>query len=146
DAVLDAIHDHWRQGFDAGVERGLSLKPGALDLLQLPQIQRVLVTSSGREGAHHKLRIAGIAEAFAHVVTYHDVNAPKPAPEPYLVAAQLLRGAPGPGLVFEGSESAAESAYLAGRTVVQGPHVVPSEGQWPRHWAPHLFTGAQMAG
>lgn len=146
DVDLDAVHDHWRQGFDAGVDRGLSLKPGALDLLELPQMPRVLVTSSGREGAHHKLRIAGIAEAFAHVVTYNDVQAPKPAPEPYLLAARLLGVDPARCLVFEDSETGAESAYQAGCTVVQVPDIVPSEGRWAHHLAPDLLSGARMAG
>ena len=145
-ADLDGIGRHWSAGFQAGVERGLPLKPGAADLLAAPDLPRVLVTSTGREGAHRKLAIAGIAHAFAHVVTLHDVSAPKPAPEPYLLAARLLGVNPARCLVFEDSETGAEAAHRAGCVVVQVPDLAPSEGRWAHHLAPDLVTGARMAG
>lgn len=146
DADLAAIHDHWREGFGAGVDRGLELKPGAAELLSLLRQPLAIVTSTGRRGAHHKLAIAGIAEAFTHVVTLDDVSAPKPAPDPYLLAASLFGVAPERCLVFEDSETGAESAHRAGCVVVQVPDVVPSKGRWAHHLAPDLLTGARMAG
>lgn len=145
-ADLAAINRVWRGAFDAGVNTGLALKPGAADLLAHPALPRALVTSTGREGAHRKLAIAGIAHAFAHVVTLDDVTAPKPAPDPYLLAAQRMGVAPNRCLVFEDSETGAESAHRAGCIVVQVPDVVPSEGRWAHHLAPDLITGARMAG
>ncbi|GAB1361953.1 HAD family phosphatase [Rhodobacter sp.] len=146
EADLDAIGLDWRAGFEAGVERGLPLKPGAAEILANPALPRVLVTSTRREGAHRKLGIAGIAGAFAHVVTLNDVEAPKPAPAPYLLAAQLLGVAPARCLVFEDSETGAEAAWRAGCTVVQVPDIAPSQGRWAHHLAPDLLTGARMAG
>ena len=143
---LDSVSRHWRAGFQAGVDRGLPLKHGAADLLAAPDLPRVLVNSTGREGAHHKLAIAGIAGAFAHVVTLNDVLAPKPAPAPYLLAARLLGVAPARCLVFEDSETGAESAHRAGCVVVQVPDIVPSAGRWAHHLAPDLLAGARMAG
>jgi len=145
-ADLDAVHRHWREGFAAGVDRGLDLKPGAADLLAALRQPLAIVTSTGRAGAHRKLAIAGIAEAFTHVVTLDDVTAPKPAPDPYLLAASLFGFAPERCLVFEDSETGAESAHRAGCTVVQIPDVVPSQGRWAHHLAPDLLTGARMAG
>lgn len=146
DVDLDAVNRHWRQGFNAGVDRGLTLKPGARDLLPALPAPLAIVTSSGRVGAHRKLGIAGIAEAFTHVVTLDDVRTPKPDPEPYLLAAALFGVAPSRCLVFEDSETGAEAAHRAGCTVVQVPDIVPSEGRWAHHLAPDLLTGAQMAG
>lgn len=145
-ADLDAVHRHWREGFAAGVDRGLDLKPGAADLLATLRQPLAIVTSTGRAGAHRKLAIAGIAEAFTHVVTLDDVTAPKPAPDPYLLAASLFGFAPERCLVFEDSETGAEAAHRAGCTVVQVPDVVPSQGRWAHHLAPDLLTGARMAG
>lgn len=145
-ADLDAVHRHWREGFAAGVDRGLDLKPGAADLLAALRQPLAIVTSTGRAGAHRKLAIAGIAEAFTHVVTLDDVTAPKPAPDPYLLAASLFGFAPERCLVFEDSETGAEAAHRAGCTVVQVPDVVPSQGRWAHHLAPDLLTGARMAG
>ncbi|MEZ5798570.1 MAG: HAD family phosphatase [Paracoccaceae bacterium] len=145
-ADLEAVGALWQAGFEAGLARGLPLKPGALDLLAAPDLPRVLVTSTGREGAHRKLGIAGIAAAFAHVVTLNDVAAAKPAPDPYLLAARLLGVDPARCLVFEDSEPGAESAHRAGCVVVQVPDLAPSLGRWAHHLAPDLLTGARMAG
>jgi HAD superfamily hydrolase (TIGR01509 family) len=145
-ADLDAINRSWRAAFAEGVERGLPLKPGAAELLSLARQPLAIVTSTGRAGAHRKLAIAGIAGSFTHVVTLDDVTTPKPAPDPYLLAASLFGFAPGRCLVFEDSETGAEAAHRAGCIVVQVPDVVPSEGRWAHHLAPDLMTGARMAG
>ncbi len=145
-ADLEAVNRHWRAAFADGVDRGLALKPGAAELLTaLPQ-PMAIVTSTGREGAHRKLGIAGIADHFTHVVTLDDVTAPKPAPAPYLLAASLFGIDPARCLVFEDSETGAEAAHRAGCVVVQVPDVVPSQGRWAHHLAPDLLTGARMAG
>jgi beta-phosphoglucomutase-like phosphatase (HAD superfamily) len=143
---LAAINLHWRRGFNDGVDAGLDLKPGARDLLPALTAPLAIVTSTGRTGAHHKLGIAGISQAFTHVVTLDDVRAPKPDPEPYLLAASLFGVAPSRCLVFEDSETGAEAAHRAGCVVVQVPDIVPSEGRWAHHLAPDLLTGARMAG
>jgi beta-phosphoglucomutase-like phosphatase (HAD superfamily) len=88
---LTAVNLHWRAGFEAGLEAGLALKPGAAEVLALSGLPLAIVTSTGRIGAHRKLAMAGIAGAFTHVITLDDVAAPKPAPEPYLLAASLFR-------------------------------------------------------
>ena len=146
DVNLGAVNEHWQAGFEAGVEAGLTLKPGVHELLAYSNLPLAIVTSTGRDGAHRKLALAGIAGAFAHVVTLDDVTAPKPAPDPYLLAASLLGLAPSRCLVFEDSETGAEAAYRAGCVVVQVPDVVPSLGRWAHHLAPDLLTGARMAG
>lgn len=143
---LMAVHSHWRAGFEAGLDAGLALKPGAAELLALSGLPRAIVTSTGRRGAHRKLALAGIAQAFTHVVTLDDVAAAKPAPEPYLLAASLFGLPAARCLVFEDSETGAEAAHRAGCVVVQVPDVVPSQGRWAHHLAPDLLAGARMAG
>ena len=146
DADLDRIGPEWRAAFSAGLETGLQLKPGAAEVLAIPGLPRALVTSTDRAGAHRKLAIAGLTSAFAQVVTLDDVSAAKPAPAPYLLAAQLLGVSPTRCLVFEDSETGAESASRAGCVVVQIPDFVPSEGKWAHFVAPDLVSGARMAG
>ena len=143
---LHAVNLHWRKGFNDGVDSGLALKPGALDLLPALNAPLAIVTSTGRAVAHRKLGIAGIAQAFTHVVTLDDVRAPKPDPEPYLLAATLFGVAPARCLVFEDSEIGAESAHRAGCVVVQVPDIAPTVGRWAHHLAPDLLAGARMAG
>ena len=143
---LDAVNLHWRKGFNDGVDSGLALKPGALDLLPALDAPLAIVTSTGREGAHRKLGIAGIAQAFAHVVTLDDVRAPKPDPEPYLLAATLFGVAPARCLVFEDSETGAEAAHRAGCVVVQVPDMLPASGTHADHVVATLLEGAQRLG
>ena len=60
---LTAVNLHWREGFTAGVDDGLALKPGAA-LTCCPRWPLRWPSSPrpGRDGAHRKLGIAGIAE------------------------------------------------------------------------------------
>jgi HAD superfamily hydrolase (TIGR01509 family) len=143
---IAAVNRTLEASFAEEIERGLPLKPGAEVLLSMASHPRAIVTSTGRPGAHRKLGIAGIADAFTHVVTLDDVRAPKPDPEPYLLAASLFGVAPSRCLVFEDSETGAEAAHRAGCVVVQVPDVVPSRGRWAHYLAPDLVAGARMAG
>lgn len=145
---LDALHQVWGEAFQSGMKDGLTLKPGVFELLDATpdHIHRAVVTSSGREGAHHKIRLAGLAPSFATVVTVDDVTRPKPDPEPYLLAARMLGVDPRRCLAFEDSETGAEAAHRAGCTVVQVPDMVPSSRRWAHHVAEDLILGAHMAG
>lgn len=146
-ADLAPVRASWGAAFEAGLDRGLPLKPGALDLLAATEgLARAIVTSTGRPGAHRKLEIAGLAGRFDTVVTLHDVAAAKPHPEPYLLAAERLGVPAARALVFEDSETGAESGHRAGCTVVQVPDVLAPTGRWAHHIAPDLMTGARMAG
>lgn len=140
------LQDHWHHAFSAAIDRDLPLKPGALDLLQARHCPMALVTSSGETEAHHKLRVTGLRQHFATVVTLADVTRPKPSPEPYLLAAERLGVSPARCLVFEDSETGAEAAHRAGCTVVQVPDVGPVTGRWSHHLASDLLQGARMAG
>jgi HAD superfamily hydrolase (TIGR01509 family) len=143
---LDQFHSLWNAGFEALMQDGLPLKPGAVELLGMLEQPLGLVTSSGRAGAHHKLGLAGLAHHFQTVVTFDDVATPKPAPEPYLVAADRLGVDPARCLVFEDSDIGAEAAHRAGCIVVQVPDVAPTDGRFARHLAGDLLAGARAAG
>ena len=146
---LPALQDLWHQGFEGAMAtQGLALKAGVTELLTLvpAHLPRALVTSSGRKGAHQKLARAGLHRSFAHVITVDDVTRAKPDPAPYLLAARLLGVDPSRCLVFEDSETGAQSAHRAGCVVVQVPDVVPSQGRWAHHLATDLLNGARLAG
>ena len=144
---LEEFDRSWRRAFNEKVDQGLPLKPGAEALLErMAHLPRGLVTSSRRDEAHRKLKIAGIAQYFAIVVSYDDVTAPKPAPDPYLLAARMLGVEPARCLAFEDSEVGAEAAHRAGCRVVQVPDVLPSDGKWAHHLAEDLLEGARAAG
>lgn len=147
DVPLEQVNLRWRQGFRAQLDGGLPLKSGVIDLLtRLSGRAIALVTSSGRAEAVHKLSVAGLSAHFAELVTLDDVTMPKPAPEPYLVAATRLSVDPARCLVFEDSETGAEAAHRAGCTVVQVPDLIPTAGRFAHHVAPDLMAGARAAG
>ncbi|MFN3606744.1 MAG: HAD family hydrolase [Cypionkella sp.] len=143
---LDELGRIWDAGFDAGILAGLPLKLGALQLLDAALRPMAIVTSSGRDSAHKKLRLAQIDHHFQHVITLQDVTTPKPAPEPYRLAAQRLGVDPARCLVFEDSETGAEAAHRAGCIVVQVPDIVQTQGRWAHHVAADLLSGARHYG
>lgn len=141
-----SLQSHWHRAFVQAIDEDLPLKPGALDLVAARHRPMAVVTSSGRDEAHHKLRRSGLDAYFEIVVTLADVTSPKPAPDPYLLAAERLGVSPTRCLAFEDSETGAEAAHRAGCTVVQVPDVAPTTGRWSHHLARDLLHGAQMAG
>jgi HAD superfamily hydrolase (TIGR01509 family) len=146
DLDADAFAAAWTDGVRARYARGVPLKPGTDELIGSLALPKALATSSTRAQADHKLRASGLDTHFAHVVTFDDVRAPKPAPEPYLMAARLLGVDPARCLAFEDSETGARSAHAAGMTVVQVPDIVPATGAYAHHIAPDLMTAARLLG
>ncbi len=141
-----ALGARWDRHFEAAILDDLPLKPGAREILAAAQMPLAIVTSSGRSAALHKLKLAQIEHHFRLVITVDDVQRPKPAPEPYLMAAAQLGCAPERCLVFEDSETGAEAAHRAGCIVVQVPDLVPTQGRWAHHIAPDLMSGARHYG
>ncbi len=84
-----------------------------------------LVSSNGRAEIEPILDAAGVRRYFDAVVCREDAPRPKPAPDPYLRAAQLLQVTR--ALVVEDSVIGAESGRAAGFDVV----VVPSFPEMP---------------
>jgi HAD superfamily hydrolase (TIGR01509 family) len=146
DIDLEALNAQWRAGFRASVARELRLKPGVLALLGAIDLPMAVVTSSGRDEARAKVDRGGLATFFRLIVSVDDVTKAKPAPEPFLLAAQKLGVDPARCLVFEDSDVGAEAAHRAGCVVVQVPDMQPSTGPFAHHLAVDLLTGARMAG
>ena len=142
-----ALDRHWVEESDAMMAgSGLLLKPGATALLDLIALPRAIATSSGRARAAKKLKLAGLAARFDLVITLDDVTAAKPDPAPYLLTAARLGVDPARCLVFEDSETGAQSAHRAGMRVVQVPDILPTSGEWAHHVADDLLSGARAAG
>lgn len=145
--------DHFMNLWDAectrGFAKGVPVKPGVAEVMALISARALpvaLATSSRRDPARQKLVAAGLAGHFATVVTVEDVARPKPAPDPYLLAAQRLGVDPARCLAFEDSETGAASAHAAGMTVVQIPDLHPASGDHAHYIASDLMTGARAAG
>ncbi len=67
---------------------------------------------------HHALDLVGIRDWFDVIVTFDEVEHPKPAADTYVEAARRLGVAPGSCLAFEDADPGIASAQAAGMDVV----------------------------
>jgi HAD superfamily hydrolase (TIGR01509 family) len=81
---------------------------------QRSRLKLGVVTSASRSSATAVLAAHRLEALFPIVVTGDDVDAPKPAPDGYLLAAVRLGVEPGRCLAVEDSETGLESARRAG--------------------------------
>jgi len=101
--------------------------PGALELIQeirAAGIRTALVTMSYNRLANQILDSIGF-DAFDVVVTGDSVKNPKPHPEPYLKAAELLEVAIEDCVAFEDSVPGITSAASSGAVAIAVPNHVP---------------------
>jgi beta-phosphoglucomutase len=79
-----------------------------------------IASGAVREEVEHVLRIAGLLELFAAIVTVDDVEHGKPDPEGYLLALERLGDGIDPAdvLVFEDADAGVQSAKAAGMRCV----------------------------
>jgi HAD superfamily hydrolase (TIGR01509 family) len=115
--------DSWVRRKQADFRKALEVSPPFLpDTLQLVRElslnQRLaVVSSSGRTEVEPPLVTAGIRHCFQVLITCEDVARIKPAPDPYLKAAEIL-GARKP-LVIEDSDAGVASGEAAGFEVLR---------------------------
>ncbi len=107
----------------------LPLQPGARDLLELVRrhgIPTALVSSSYRLLVDTALTVLG-SDAFDVTVAGDEVPAAKPAPDPYLLAAEWLGADPARCVVLEDSAAGMHSALAAGCRCILVPTFPPDE-------------------
>lgn len=113
EAEASAIENH-----EAGDQRGVTVMPGAADLLRtIPEGRWGVVTSGSRLLATNRLRYCGLPVPKV-LVTSDDVTHGKPHPEPYLKGAAQLGFNPADCLVIEDAPAGIESARAAGMKVI----------------------------
>jgi HAD superfamily hydrolase (TIGR01509 family) len=124
--TLYATYPRKRDRFRQLMEQRMPFFDGARELFEsLHEYRLALVTSSGRPEVEPVLRKAGLFEYFDATVCFGEVAKIKPAPDPYLKAAEMV-GAKRP-LVVEDSEAGVESGRAAGFDVLRivSPSQVP---------------------
>ncbi len=85
------------------------------------RLPMAIVSGSPRLTIERTLATLGLAHLFDTVVGMEDYTHGKPAPEPFLVAAERLGVRPGDCLVFEDAEAGFKSAEAAGMACVRVP-------------------------
>lgn len=115
DAAKEA---HSKETAEADDTNGLILYPGAKELLAgLPRDRWGVATSGTRRTVSLRFPYLGLLEPSV-MVTADDVQRGKPAPDPYLLAAERLGVAPADCLVIEDAPAGVEAAKAAGATVI----------------------------
>ena len=125
---VDELRAGWLRHFDRLVETRLALKPGAaelLDTLDAFGLPRAIATSSAHHSARHHLAAHDLTHRFDTIVASGDYAASKPAPDPYLKAAERLGIAPSLCLALEDSFNGIRSACSAGMVTVMVPDLLP---------------------
>ena len=143
-ANIPMLLDHYGPSFDPeGFRReatrrfhlvadaGIGLKAGvveildALDRLDLP---RAVATSSMHPTVQHHLGQHGLLGRFQALVAQGDYARGKPAPDPFLAAAERLGVAPADCLALEDSHSGVRAAHAAGMMTIMVPDLLdPTE-------------------
>ena len=80
-----------------------------------------VVSGSTRESVEASLQTLHLTSCFPTLVCAGDYTHPKPHPEPFLRAAQLLGVSPAECLVFEDTDMGIQSAHAAGMAAVKIP-------------------------
>jgi beta-phosphoglucomutase family hydrolase len=89
---------------------------------RVAQTHPVAVASGGtRDIVERSLKLTGLAELFPVVVTACDVTNGKPAPDMFLLAAEMMGVTPRECLVFEDAEPGMRAATAAGMKWVRVP-------------------------
>ncbi|MBY0339248.1 MAG: HAD family phosphatase [Acetobacteraceae bacterium] len=127
-AEVDRLHDDWMRHFDALAGERLTLKPGVaelLDTLDTLGLPRAIATSSAHAEVVRNLAMHGLTGRFDAVVARGDYARAKPAPDPYLMAAERLGMAPGACLALEDSHVGVRAAAASGMATVMVPDILP---------------------
>jgi HAD superfamily hydrolase (TIGR01509 family) len=107
------------------------LKPGANELIRTLDefaIPRAIATGSVRVNVEQHLAAHALADRFHAIVAHGDYAAGKPAPDPFLRAADLLAVDPRLCVAIEDSHNGVRSAAAAGMMTIMVPDLVaPSE-------------------
>jgi HAD superfamily hydrolase (TIGR01509 family) len=124
---FDAFDDACRSGIARMLDEGVSVKPGAAELLgelHARQMPLALATSSGRDHAERHLGAADLRRFFSAVATRNDVSRGKPHPDLFLKVANDLRIAPQRCLVLEDSHNGVRAAHAAGCLPIMVPDLL----------------------
>lgn len=129
---LDKLHADWRVNYDAVVKnQPIPIKKGVIPLLEWLRANKVrtaVATSTQKDVALVKLKLAGLDCYFDNITCGCEVTQGKPNPEIYLLAAQRLGVKPRCCLAFEDSNNGVKSAIAAHMVTYQIPDLVtPSE-------------------
>ncbi|MEO8812179.1 MAG: HAD family phosphatase [Caulobacteraceae bacterium] len=132
DFLFDDFHAKWSRHFWTIAGNRLTLKPGATELLKILDQFRLpcaIATSSSRTTVEHHLASQSLMDRFDQIICRDDYENGKPAPDPFLKAAERLRVEPRICLALEDSHVGVRSASAAGMMTVMVPDLLEPTGE-----------------
>ncbi len=127
DFLFGDFHANWRRHFWLIAENRPAMKPGVpelLDFLDQARLPRAIATSSSRASVERHLTAHGLTGRFDALVCRGDYQTGKPAPDPFLTAAERLAVEPRLCLALEDSHIGVRSAAAAGMMTVMAPDLM----------------------
>jgi HAD superfamily hydrolase (TIGR01509 family) len=124
---VDEFQANWLRHFWVIAETRLALKPGALELLDTLdrlRLPRAIATSSSHHTVERHLTAHNLMERFHVIVGHGDYEFGKPAPDPFLKAAERLGVEPCRCLALEDSHNGIRSASAAGMMPIMVPDLL----------------------
>lgn len=124
---VEAFSASWLGHFERLLNGRAPLKPGAVELLDtLDQLNvpRAIATSSPHKRVEQHLTAHDLASRFHAVIAHGDYVEGKPAPDPFLRAAERLGVEPHSCLALEDSYNGIRSACAAGTMTVMVPDLL----------------------
>lgn len=106
--------------------------PGVVDFIQQANrlnISMAVASSSSRAWVFRHLDRLGLTSSFQHILTFDDVQHPKPDPELYLLAASRLNISPANLIAFEDSYNGIKAAKAANLYCIAVPNEMTREMQ-----------------
>jgi HAD superfamily hydrolase (TIGR01509 family) len=125
--AVDEFQAAWVRHFWVIAETRLALKPGAIELLDLLdrlRLPRAIATSSSRTTVERHLSAHGLLDRFDAIVAHGDYDTGKPAPDPFLRAAERLGADPARCLALEDSHNGVRAAAAAGMMTIMVPDLL----------------------
>lgn len=122
---VDLVIERKRANYLTLLEQELEPCCGAIELLKSLEKHNIpvaIVTNSSRTFANSILRRIGVLDLVCNLVCIDDVAAPKPSPEPYLRARELLGLNSKAVLAFEDTPTGGLAAKSAGIPIVAVAH------------------------
>lgn len=128
-------------------EGAFALLPGAMDLVTTAAERGpvAVVSASPHRYVHAAVTTLGLAPHLNTTITGDDVVHGKPAPDPYLLAAQRLGVTPGRCVAVEDSASGIRSAHAAGMTLLAIPNPTTALDTETLRLADHQAPDAHIA-
>ena len=125
--LVDLFLAIWQRHFGLIAETRLTVKPGAialLDVLDMLRLPRTIASSSSHRMVEHHLSTYGPLARFDSTVGHGDYTAGKTAPDPFLKAAERLGVTPTHCLAPEDSRHGVRSAAAVGMMIVMVPDLL----------------------